>query len=74
MIEGWGKVLGPAAVALIETDHIEPGAPRFSCDSVHVMRFAAAFQTVEQDDRAVLFRTVLPMAVAEELSVFCHTE
>src|SRR5438132_6238128 len=74
MIEGWGQVLGPAAVALIETDHIEPGSPRLSSDSVHVMRFATAFQTVEQENRAVVFRIALPMTVAEEMGVFCHAE
>jgi hypothetical protein len=69
VIESGRQVLGSTAVALVESDHVEPGPPRFPGDAAHVMRVAAPFQAMDQDERGMSVSVRLPVAVAEELGM-----
>ena len=62
-------MLGSPAGALIESDHVEPGLPRFPGDAAYVMRVAATFQAMDQDERGMPVSVRLPVAVAEELGL-----
>lgn len=62
VIERGGKMFGPTACTLIHADNVEPDPIGLCGDASHVARFAATFETMNQNRRGR--RVVIPLPVA----------
>ena len=67
VVECGSKVIGPAAVALVHTNHVHAGGQALLRDSDHVARFAGTFQAVYNDHGQSLAAVFLPMTMAQDL-------
>ena len=65
--EGGSQVLDPAAVPLVQPDDVESPLLGRVRRPQHVVRLAAAFQAVHEDQGGAPFGVGLPVGVAEEL-------
>ena len=65
VIEAVGQVFGRAAVALVEAHRVEAGGECLVGQAAHVMRLARALEAVKRDERGMLPRPRLPVAVGE---------
>ncbi len=70
VVEGWGEVLGAAAVAHVHADDVAAGEPELVGVADDVLRVGGAFETVDDDGGRAggAARDELPVAVAEDLA------
>src|SRR5262249_25002306 len=69
VIEGRRKMFGASTRALVHSDDIESGGIGFGGNSVHVMRIATAFQSMQQERGLSGAPVGLPMAKPYEMRV-----
>src|SRR5688572_33258613 len=67
-------MFGVATVPLVETHHIPARRPRLVRDAADVVREARSFEAVEQQERRMLRRRVVPVAVREHAGIVGHVE
>src|SRR5687768_13418265 len=65
MIKAVGQVFRCAAIALIEPNGVESGSEGLVGESTHVMCVAGAFEAMKSDERRMLRRPRLPVAVGQ---------
>jgi len=74
MVERGSQIFRPAAIPLVQPHHVKACDPRLFRRPEHIIRLARAFQAVEQHDRRMLARPLLPVAIAPHFCSRLHFE
>ncbi len=74
VVERGAEPFGAAAVAHVHADDVHPRGPGFVRRPNDVLRFARAFESVDEDDREGLLALRLPVAAAQHFDVRLDAE
>ena len=74
MIQSFGEMLGAAAIALVEPDYVEAREPGLFRRAEDVSRFTRSLKPMEQHERRMFVRILLPVTFTAHLGSGFHFE